>query len=305
MPTLVAALDFSDGSAVALRTAAAHAERTAATLHLFHADVLFDGDDAPHPDKNRARLAAFAEETLGAERVAQLAPTYGVGHGFAAALPLFDYARRVAADLIVMGTHGRRGLRRLFLGSVADEVLRGAPCPVLVVPDKDAPPVPGPDAPIVVPIDFSPLNDAALARTTTWAKAYEAPVHLVHIIELAGPYPEFYPETLVPGLAFGTEEVASEVEHELERRAERALRAHAEGLRADGVAEVQLFVGYGRPSLGIDEHATREGAGLIVMATHGLSGFAHVLLGSVTEKTVRRAPCPVLAVRAAEAGSSV
>ncbi|MEL6772841.1 MAG: universal stress protein [Bacteroidota bacterium] len=300
MSTLVVALDFSEGSAVALRTAAAHAEHTAATLHLFHADVLFDGDDAPHPDKNRVRLQDFAEKTLGAERVAQLAPTYGVGHGFAAAPPLFDYAGHVEADLIVMGTHGRRGLRRFVLGSVADEVLRGAPCPVLVVPDKGDPLVPGPDAPIVVPIDFSPLNDAALARATVWAKVYGAPVHLVHIIELAGPYPEFYPDTLVPGLAFGTEDVATEIEHDLEQRAERALRARAEGLRADGVADVQLFVGYGRPNLGIDDHAAREGAGLIVMATHGLSGFAHVLLGSVTEKTVRRAPCPVLTVRGSE-----
>ncbi|MEM6785306.1 MAG: universal stress protein, partial [Bacteroidota bacterium] len=256
MSTLVVALDFSDGSAIALRTAAAHAARTAATVHLFHADVLFDGDDAPHPEKKRVQLAAFAEETLGAECTAALDPTYGVGQGFAAAPPLIDYAERVEADLIVMGTHGRRGLRRLVLGSVADEVVRRAPCPVLVVPDRGTPLVPGPDAPIVVPIDFSPLNADALKQATAWAKAYEAPVHLVHIIELAGPYPEFYPETLVPGLAFGTEAVASEVEQQLERRAERALRALAEGLRADGVADVQRFVGYGRPNLGIDEHAT-------------------------------------------------
>ncbi|MEM9998434.1 MAG: universal stress protein [Bacteroidota bacterium] len=299
MSTIVAALDFSDGAGTALRVAADHAARTGAALHLFHADVLFDGVDSPSAEVHQTRIAAFAKDKLGAERYANLDPVVAAGRGLAAAPPILNYVASVGADLLVTGTHGRRGLRRLVLGSVASELLREAVCPVMVVPASKTT-MPGPGAPVVAPLDFSALNEAALSLAVTWARTYGAPLHLVHIVELLGPYPEFYPESLVPSLAVGTSEAAEALaaEHDLEERAEAALREIAAQVRAEGIGNIELFVGYGHPDRRIDEHAAEHGAGLIVMATHGLTGFAHALVGSVTEKTVRRAPCAVLTVKA-------
>ncbi len=74
------------------------------------------------------KLAALIEE----EKIAGIVADYVIYEGFAEEC-IIDYARRKEADVIIMGSHGRRGLKRLFLGSVAEHVIRRAPCPVLVV----------------------------------------------------------------------------------------------------------------------------------------------------------------------------
>jgi len=290
---IVVGLDFSAGSEAALLRAADLAERLHARLHLVHAaatmrvehgDALFD--DTVHSVERRTR--EFVEEALGStEAFDVIGPEVVVRRGEAAADALVRYARQVGAGLVVVGTHGLRGVRRFLMGSVAEEVVRRAPCPVLTVPNAAARTAPGPSAPVLVPVDFSDVNREAVSAAQLIASQFAAPVELVHIVERTGPYPDFYNN--IPGLLTFHDTVSDS-----EERAEPYLRRFGEDV--GGVSG--YHVRRGRPDRAIAEVAEETDAGLIVMATHGLTGLDHALIGSVTERTLRRAPCPVLALRA-------
>ncbi len=292
--TIVAGLDFSEGSEAALVRAADLAERLHDRLHLLHAAVIFDTDlgSLPQPDVPtdvlEARTRAFAEAALGgAEALDVVGPEVVVRRGDAAADVLLDYVREVGADLVVVGTHGRRGVRHLLAGSVAEEVVRLAPCPVMTVPNAAVRTAPGPAAPVLVPVDFAASNRSAVRAAKRMAALFDAPVELVHVIEEAGPYPVFYPEAF--GVSPGVAEAA------FIERAEQHLRAFDAVVGGDLAAAFHIRCG--RPHREIIELAEARGAGLLVMATHGLTGLEHALVGSVTERTIRSVPCPVLSVR--------
>ncbi|MEP0548882.1 MAG: universal stress protein [Rhodothermales bacterium] len=292
--TVVAGLDFSEGSEAALVRAADLAERLHARLHLVHAASIFNLDlgSLPQPEEPtdvlEARTRAFAEAALGGDEALDvIGPEVVVRRGEVAAEVLLDYVREVGADLVVVGTHGRRGVRHLLAGSVAEEVVRLAPCPVLTVPNAAVRTAPGPDAPVLVPVDFAASNRNAVGAAKRTAALFEAPVELVHVVEETGPYPVFYPEAfgVSPGVAEAT----------FIERAERHLRAFDAEVGGDPAAAFHICVG--RPHREIIELAEERGAGLVVMATHGLTGLEHALVGSVTERTIRSAPCPVLSMR--------
>lgn len=124
------ATDFSPASEPALRVALEYARRLGARLHIVH--VRWPGAD-PGPDE---RL-----EALGLSAGVPVATAVLAG---APASQIVDYARRHRATLVVIGTHGRTGISRALIGSVAERVVRTAPCPVLVVP-ADTPPVSSPE----------------------------------------------------------------------------------------------------------------------------------------------------------------
>ncbi len=206
-----------------------------------------------------------------------------------AASAILDYAAENDIDLIVMGTHGRRGLRRLLLGSVAEEVVRLAPCPVLTVPERELREGLSADhvERIVVPVDFSQHAKLALDYARELAAVYGAHLHLLHVVDEVV-YPDFYPPIMPSGGSI-TEELRDQ---SLDRL--RGLLATAEGWEV----EADVHVGAGRAAPAIADFAKDRGIDLIVIASHGLTGFSHVLLGSVTEQLVRRAPCPVFTVKA-------
>jgi nucleotide-binding universal stress UspA family protein len=290
---IVVGLDFSGGSEAALLRAADLAERLRARLHLVyaaptmrveHGDESFD--ETVQSVERRTR--AFAEDALGGPKGFDvIGPEVVVRRGEAAADAVLRYADEVGAGLIVIGTHGRRGVRRFLMGSVAEEVVRRAPCPVLAVPLAAARTAPGPDAPVLVPVDFSAVNRDAVAAARVVASQFDAPVELVHVVERTGPYPDFYGD--IPGLLTFYDTVT-----DTGGKAEPHLRRFAE---ENGGADA-CHIRRGQPQRIIGELAEERGAGLIVMATHGLTGLDHALLGSVTERTLRHAPCPVLALRA-------
>ena len=212
---------------------------------------------------------------------------------------LLDYAEREGADLVVMGTHGRRGLRRLFLGSVAGEVLRRTQVPVLVVPE------PTPRHPlrlVLAPTDFSDASRWTLPVAAGLAALYGADLDLVHALEPVRFVEAMTGAEVVPGLAPG-----------LHAEAERRLQALADDpdlveAVAEGVEEGVPVEGGGRPARigqhlvegraaeAIVEVARSRGGGAIVMAKRGLHGVERFLLGSVTERVCRLSSCPVLVV---------
>lgn len=146
---ILVALDGSETSSRALDAALKLASEAGAQLHpVYVVDFLMPAYDAPGYDPS-IMLNAFREEgrrvtddaakRMAACGVAGTPQSVEVDPGEDIAQRIVTVARQTGADVLVMGTHGRRGFRRLVLGSVAERVLRIAPCPVLMVPAQSAP----------------------------------------------------------------------------------------------------------------------------------------------------------------------
>ena len=141
---------------------------------------------------------------------------------------------------------------------------------------------------VIVPTDFSDYGDAAIPHAFRLAKDYGATVVLLHVIDARRTpnplYAHYYPMT------------PPEQVREAEARATEALRARIpEPLRDSG--RVETLVGQGAPAPEILRVAAEKKASLIVIATHGRTGLLRLALGSVAERVIRDAPCPVLVVR--------
>jgi nucleotide-binding universal stress UspA family protein len=142
---------------------------------------------------------------------------------------------------------------------------------------------------LVVPHDFSDDAEAALDAAIALARQLGSELHLVHAYQqpadVLSPYGVAIPASVAP---------------EIRESAERRLREVA--ARHEGAAvKIHLHVAEGVPWVVIDEAAREVGADLIVMGTRGLTGLRHLLLGSVAERTLRSASCPVLTVKARSA----
>jgi nucleotide-binding universal stress UspA family protein len=286
--------DFSHCAGHALPHTLHFTNTYGAELHLLHALVLHEAD----PSNLSHRLPDMEELYLVLEEHAETQLKTAIEeHGRAgltiksaqvraisAAGAILDYATENEIDLVVMGTHGRRGLRRLLLGSVAEEVVRLAPCPILAVPEREAGASPDHVERIVVPVDFSEHAKLALAYAVQLADAYGAQLHLLHVVDEVV-YPDFYPPVIPSGGSI-TEELRDQ---SLERM--RGLLSGFEG------ADAAVHVRAGRAAPEIADFAEGQSADLVVIASHGLTGISHVLLGSVTEQLIRRAPCPVFTVK--------
>lgn len=142
---------------------------------------------------------------------------------------------------------------------------------------------------IVVPTDFSDMSDHALSYARTLADSLGASLHLVHVFD------DPYGNALVAEMSASVYESMRATEMTQARR--RLLRRLPPTDRKQFHGSTAIVTG--TPAEAIVDYATDRGMDLIVMGTHGRSGFAHLLLGSVAEQVVRTAKCPVLTVRAA------
>ena len=203
-----------------------------------------------------------------------------------AAEALLDDARRHDADLIVMGTNGRRGLTRMVLGSVAAEVVRAAECPVLTVPCHDAPQ----DGPVLVPVDFSAGSREALRHAKALAADRGVALHVLHVVEWPSSPPPYLANLRFPHI------------REILRSARVELDAFVAATPGPDVATTVYVQAGGFVGRSIVEVARSIGASLVATATQGRTGLDRLLLGSVTESVLRAAPCPVLTVRAGARG---
>ncbi len=142
---------------------------------------------------------------------------------------------------------------------------------------------------LLVPSDFSEPSEVALRYGKALAEMFQAKLHLVHVLdENALIYPWTSPEgsTLTLGAA------RVELEHAVQDRLNHVLTAEE---RDKYSAQIVTLIG--SPFLEIITYAKSQNIDLIVMGTHGRGPIAHMLMGSVAEKVVRKAPCPVLTVR--------
>jgi len=198
-----------------------------------------------------------------------------------------------AANLVVMCTHGRSGLGRWIYGSVAEQVLARSPVPVLLVRPTGEPLSSKSElGPVLVPLDGSAFGEAALSHAATLARAFGSGIVLLRSVDL----PLIAYEYMV------TSPVLESLEDQ-RRRARSYLLEVAEQLRMDGF-DVQTALCEGWPADGIVDKSVDSGSRLIVMATHGRTGIARLVLGSVALEVVRRSQLPVLLVRPAELAES-
>lgn len=289
--------DFSESSHQALPYAVALAEAHEAELHLLHASVLHASDPAnpshrfPEMESLTSELAERADARM-RQIVEEHAPeplsvVREQRRGISAPPVILEYVDEMDIDLVVMGTHGRRGLRHLMLGSVTEEVVRRAPCPVLTARQREqAGAVEGFET-ILAPVDFSDHSEVALRHAVGLAEEFDADLQLLHVVEEIT-YPDFYYPAPVTG-----EQMAAEIQQRVNERLQDAVARIGEaGVRAT------VHVVEGRPAPGIAEFAEAEGADLVVVGTHGLTGVKRALLGSVAEGVIRRSVPPVLTVKA-------
>jgi nucleotide-binding universal stress UspA family protein len=192
---------------------------------------------------------------------------------------ILETARDTSAELVVVGTHGRTGLARLALGSVAERVVRLSPVPVLTTPlVREGEPIAAKQlAVILVATDFSPDSDAAILAGLRLARGISA-VHLVHVLE-----------TSVLGAGDDIGGAALHI---------RQLALEREAMRHHGAASRITFrVRSGAADHEILHEAREIGADLIVVGTAGKTGLEHMVFGSVAERVVRGSRVPVLVAR--------
>lgn len=286
--------DLSRLSKHSLPVAVRLAESHGAELELFHAVVLHVGEPFEAAVQELS-LDAVAEELdrLAGERLRQLDASAWAGEltvvrtttrAVAAAPAILERAREAESDLIVMATHGRRGVQRLLIGSVTEEVLRGAPCPVLATHgNRREPEDEGVYRTILAATDFSAAAEGAVAHAVALADEYGAECHAVHVIQMID-YPGFYnPDRLNAALDVPR----------LRREAGQRLRTLLPTAGADECAHV--CEGEAAPE--ILRLARRIDADLVVLGSHGLSGLDRILLGSTTERVLRSTDRDVLVVR--------
>ena len=287
--------DFSECAEHAFSHAAELAADFDAEVHVFHTrvrqgeslpalshlieeadDEEADGEAPPHGPGEKSLNAPHGDQVI----VIQAQKTSA-----SACESIQEYAREHDTDLIVMGTHGRRGPKRLLIGSTAECVVRSAPCPVLTL-RSDAP-VMRDNRPqhLLVPVDFSGHAEEAVRYAGELARAWNARVTLLHVIE----------EAVLPTV-YGVEPVAVfSADHMLEP-SQQAIEEIASKF-FDSEIQVSHKIVVGHAASAIVDHAKDLEAELIVISTHGLTGMKRFLMGSVTELVVRSAPCAVLTVK--------
>jgi nucleotide-binding universal stress UspA family protein len=278
MPT-----DLSVCAEHGMRQAVLWAERYGAELHIFH--VVADTEPGSVKDKKERAKTALADHIERYEPFS-FKTRLELRFGGPAAKQIAEYVGDESIDLVVMGTHGRMGLSGIFMGSVAENVLRDAPCPVLVVPMHEREVSEAPPSRILVPVDFSDWSHNAVGYAKAIAEEHGAKILLLHVIEDVV-LPDFY---LAAGSALFLQQP------EIRRKSEERLKMLFSSAGGPDVP-MEAHVINGRAALDIAGFAEEKDVDFIVLPTSGLSGLNRLLIGSVAEKVVRRAVCPVLTLK--------
>jgi nucleotide-binding universal stress UspA family protein len=210
---------------------------------------------------------------------------------------LARYAEEEGVGLVVMTTHGRGGLSRAWLGSVADALVREATIPVLVLRPRDG--ATAEDEPreirrILIPLDGSPLAEQILEPAIELGRLMDAEYTLLQVV-----VPPF---VLMPPTSAVVVEPEAEADggvgpHASEQYlAKVAARLREEGHRVKAVVET-----YPNAAQAVLDYAKQNEIDLIAMSTHGRTGFSRIALGSVSDKVLRGADVPVLLRRVRKA----
>ena len=328
--SIVSATDFSEASTRALTFGADMASRLSASLHVLHV-VPDEGGYTTKPElpmHDAERLRRNLTEQLAdvlPEDVAENEEAVDATKALVGSPDVADaverYATEVAAGLLVIGTHGRGGVRRLLLGSVAERIIRHTTRDVLAVRRRART---GPIKHILVPVDFSVHSEQAVRRGKQLAALHDARVSLLFVAEQRT-VPVFS-DTGLPSFT------VREMDDTMVKNAPRALAAldakvsvgsrneesHDESspkenspkegsddsAHEDVAVETAHHVRRGGVDEAIIDFVEEETVDLIVMGSHGVSGTERKLLGNTTAQVLRSASSPVYVVAATPASDS-
>ncbi|NTV63380.1 MAG: universal stress protein [Oscillochloris sp.] len=295
--TILVPLDGSPASEQALTIAARLAQRSSATIHLAHVHSPYTTtpisiEGLPVIDEELRSLAADHELTYLQNAVRSLPisdyePVVARLEG-PIAFALGSYCHEIHADLVILTTHGRSGFTQLWIGSVAESLLRSLHIPLLLLRPTPTPVPATPFRHIIVPLDGSALAEQILPHAVALADQDGAELTLLRIIE-SHPIPP-------PGsnMAYRPHE---DTVTEQRDTAEVYLSRLANDLLPKGHPAHIAVVGAEHPARAILMAAEERGADLIALATRGRSGLTRAILGSVADKVLRGGTLPVLALR--------
>ena len=288
--TILLATDLSPSAERAAELARSLARRDGATLHVLHVNVL-SAEQMQY--RGLSGMEAYALQVVQACRNTLedfkdepgLTLVRAVRNDQSPANAILDYAEEQQADLIVVGSRGLSAVKRFLLGSVASKVVHAAACSVLVAGQDLQEDAKGEGAGslrrIVASTDLSEASKSGLQQADALAQAHGAALSIVHVM---------VPPMVNP---YDVEIIARRMDLDSGRR---ALAEFVEGLALR--SEATQTVSLGLADQEIVAAAEAQQADLLVVSSTGMSAMGRLLLGSVADKVVRRAHCPVLVHRA-------
>lgn len=301
---ILLATDGSEEAGAATRIAAELCEKAGSELHLVYVGphVAHVGDlgpvilDPQVSEKAQGRLDQASQELLD-EQVQAIAEAGGsVAEAYLRteenpAAGIVHLAEEIGASTIIMGSRGRGGIRRALMGSVAEDVVLHAHCPVLVVRgDERQSLFP---ARIVLAVDGSEESKTATETAIDLVKRTDSELYVVH----AG-FTAYLPYAH-PYMAENVESFAEQAEKETREFLEGRVEQIKDQIKGQTEAQVHTHLRRGDPKKEIVELAEEVDAGLAIIGSRGLGGVRRALMGGVSDSVVRHAHCPVLVVRSA------
>ncbi len=281
--TIVVGYDESLPSKAALKEASLRVKEKAGTLYLVHA-VYFDKEEfAILPSQMEKRLELGTRLCLEARK--SLQTEVGLNGNVESIIcegeppeVIVDVAVGKKADLIALGTYGRKGLKRLLMGSVTSQVILNSPCDVLVV-KKPCTQCAGAYRSLLVPYDGSKSSKTALTRACALSKSDGSEVSVLYVIPRYEEMMDF----------FKTESVNKSLYQEAEK-----IVAGAKTVAAGLGVHIKAVVQEGYASDKIVEIADTMKHDAIVVGTHGWRGVNKAIMGSTVERVIAQASCPIL-----------
>jgi len=296
---IVVPIDFSQMSLQAIKFAEHLARRFGASIHLAHVHEFSYAADfvqsvQPMVPFSFVPYEHDIEQSLRKE-LESVAHDCGVSSAHChvlAGAPPFDeicgLAQTIPADLIIVPTHGRTGLKHLFLGSTAERIVQHSSCPVLVTRGNNARSKNGSRfmiRTILVPVDFSSCSREGLRYAVSFANEFGSKIILLHATYL--------------GYIYSSEGTAiydiPALQKAARKKAECQMREIVRSVNF-GRVEFETVFTEGSPVSDICVFAKDNDVDLIITSTHGLTGWNHILIGSIAEQVVLRAPSSVLVV---------
>lgn len=281
-------VDFSNFSDNAVKYALSLAEKFCSKIILYHAVVLFHEDF-----EGEAHLKAYSDIVAHKEKIlskrleskCDSGKKYGViiksimERGFSAPDLILDHITANKYNLVVMGTHGRTGLKKWLIGSVAEKVVRHSPIPLITVhQDLKKHRIKN----VLIPVDFSKYAKKAVVFGLQIAKKLQARPHFLFVVTMET-HPEYFISTFGSFL-----ETNPEFKKDFKKRLKEFVGRPKE--------EATYAIVEGKAHEEIKNYAEKKRIDLIIMANHGMSALEHLLMGSTTERVVRVARCPVLTI---------
>ena len=295
---ILMATDFSSCSDDALRHAASMAELFQAQLTLLHVLPNVHDAMAAIPAAARWELAAGDLEAFEAalnrtsdrrldKLLKRVKPCLIANRATSCGTPYIRIIQRVQSenyDMVLVGTHGHSGLRRLMVGSTAQRLVRHCPAPVWVVkPQRRAPP-----KAILTAVDFSDASQRALVAADAIARRSGAELHVMHIVD----------DSILAAALDAAFDIPEPPKRDVNRVMHERL-AHFIAEHAPHAQNVHLRIAWGTPWARIARFAKRIKADVVVLGAIGRSGIPNLLLGNTAERVLQAAECSVLAVKPA------